>query len=167
MCRLYSRGGLEHIPQMSDFFLCQMGGFFTEAQRVCALIPARRGNGGPSVWTSHIPRPPRKSRVHVRDEQKILLIFATVASIANARRAAEPRYAHSEGGEIVETVRLNHLRAALLTAAAGLLTAVGLVVVLYAQPAEANYPGKPAKIAFSGYDGHDSEIYTIKASGGG
>ena len=69
----------------------------------------------------------------------------------------------------MKTVRLNHLRAALLAvAAAGLLAAVGLcVVVLYAQPAEANYPGKPAKIAFSGYDGQDYEIYTINANGGG
>jgi hypothetical protein len=49
----------------------------------------------------------------------------------------------------VKTLRLNHLRAALLTAAAGLLAAVGLLVVLYAQPAEANFPGKPGKIAFS------------------
>jgi hypothetical protein len=63
-------------------------------------------------------------------------------------RAIELRYARSEGGKIVKTVRLNHLRAALLAvAAAGLLAAVGLVVILYAQPAEANYPGKPGKIA--------------------
>jgi dipeptidyl aminopeptidase/acylaminoacyl peptidase len=68
----------------------------------------------------------------------------------------------------LKTVRLNHLRAALLAvAAAGLLAAAGLVVILYAQPAEANYPGKPAKIAFSGYERNDSEIYTIKPDGGG
>ena len=68
----------------------------------------------------------------------------------------------------MKSVRLNHLRAALLTAAAaGLLAAVGLVVFLYAQPAEANYPGKPGKIAFSQDDGNDFEIYTIKADGGG
>ena len=54
----------------------------------------------------------------------------------------------------MKTVRLNHLRAALLAAAAaGLLAAVGLVVVLYAQPAEANYPGTTGKIAYAGYDG--------------
>src|SRR5215217_6387535 len=71
-------------------------------------------------------------------------------------------------GKRVKTVRLNHLRAALLTAAAaGLLAAVGLVVVLYAQPAEAKFPGKPGKIAYQGYDGNDSEIYTIKPGGGG
>jgi Tol biopolymer transport system component len=71
----------------------------------------------------------------------------------------------------VKTVRINHLRAALLAAAAaGLLAAVGLfVVVLYAQPAEANFPGKPGKIAFSGKDAPngDYEIYTIKPDGGG
>jgi Tol biopolymer transport system component len=42
-----------------------------------------------------------------------------------------------------------------------------LVVVLYAQPAEATFPGKPGKIAHQGYDGNDSEIYTIKPGGGG
>jgi Tol biopolymer transport system component len=45
---------------------------------------------------------------------------------------------------------------------------VGLfVVVLYAQPAEANFPGKPGKIAYAGYDGQDYEIYTINPNGGG
>ncbi len=64
------------------------------------------------------------------------------------------------------TVRLNHLRAALLAvAAAGLLAAVGLAV-LYAQPAEANYPGTNGKIAYAGYDGNDNEIYTINPDGG-
>jgi hypothetical protein len=66
----------------------------------------------------------------------------------------------------VKTARLNHLSAALLAAvAAGLLAAVGLVVVLYAQPAEANYPGQPGKIAYAGFDG-DAEIYTINPDGG-
>jgi Tol biopolymer transport system component len=71
-------------------------------------------------------------------------------------------------GKIVKSVRLNHLRAALLAAAAaGLLAAVGVVAVLYAQPAEANYPGKPGKIAYAGEDGTDLVIYTIKPDGGG
>src|SRR5215208_4868194 len=65
-------------------------------------------------------------------------------------------------------VRLNHLRAAMLAAvAAGLLAAVGLLILLYAQPAEANYPGKPGKIAYAGYYRNDSEIFTIKTDGGG
>jgi hypothetical protein len=71
-------------------------------------------------------------------------------------------------GDKCEDGQAHHLRAALLAvAAAGLLAAVGLLVVLYAQPAEANYPGKPGKIVFSEYDGQDYEIYTINAGGGG
>src|SRR5215211_5493983 len=72
-----------------------------------------------------------------------------------------------ERRKIVKTVRLNHLRAALLAvAAAGLLAAVGLMV-LYAQPAEANYPGKPGKIAYAGEGETGAEIYAIKPDGGG
>ena len=68
--------------------------------------------------------------------------------------------------KIVRTVRFDHLRTALLAVApAGLLAALGLVV-LFAQPAEANYPGKPGKIAYSGWDGNDLEIYTINPNGG-
>jgi dipeptidyl aminopeptidase/acylaminoacyl peptidase len=73
----------------------------------------------------------------------------------------------------VKSVRLDHLREALLAvAAAGLLAAVGLfVVLLYAQPAEATPPGKPGKIAYSGRDAPapkgDFEIYTINPGGGG
>src|ERR671911_2392743 len=71
-------------------------------------------------------------------------------------------------GKRVKSVRLNHLGGTLLAvAAAGLLADAGLVVVLYAQPAEANFPGKPGKIAFSEYDGNDLEIYTINPNGGG
>ena len=67
----------------------------------------------------------------------------------------------------MKTVRLDHLRAALLTAAAaGLLAAVGLLMVLYAQPAEANYPGTNGKIYYSGDDGNDEEIYSINPDGG-
>ena len=66
----------------------------------------------------------------------------------------------------MRTVRLNHLRAVLLAvAAAGLLGTVGLVVFLYAQPAEANYPGKPGKIAYAGEVGTNLVIYTIKPNG--
>jgi len=55
--------------------------------------------------------------------------------------------------------------------AAGTLAAVGLLlgimlVVPYAQPAEANYLGKAGKIAYSGWDGNDLEIYTINPNGG-
>src|SRR5215218_334846 len=95
-------------------------------------------------------------------------ILAIVVTTAHAWRAAESRHALRKGEDILmKTVRLKHFRAALLAAAAGLLAAVGLVVVLYTQPAEANYPGKLGKIAFAGYERNDSEIYTIKPDGGG
>ena len=42
-----------------------------------------------------------------------------------------------------------------------------MLVVLYARPAEANYPGKPGKITCSGHDENDYEIYTNKVGGGG
>src|SRR5215212_7970252 len=72
-------------------------------------------------------------------------------------------------GKRVKSVSLNNLRAGLLAVAvAGLLAAVGVfMVVLYAQPAEANFPCKPGKIAYAGYDGQDYEIYTINPNGGG
>ena len=58
-----------------------------------------------------------------------------------------------------------------LAAAAGTLVAVGLVVlimlvVVEACPAEATFPGKPGKTAYSGDDGQDYEIYTINVGGG-
>ena len=94
--------------------------------------------------------------------------LATVAATENAWRAIEPRHALFEGRRIVKTVRLEHLRAALLAvAAAGLLAAAGLVVIPYAQPAEANYPGKPGKIAYVEENGTNFVIYTIKANGKG
>ena len=61
-----------------------------------------------------------------------------------------------------------------LAAAAGTLVAVGLIllimlVVVEAGPAEATFPGKPGKIAYSGEDGPngDYELYTINPGGGG
>jgi Tol biopolymer transport system component len=59
------------------------------------------------------------------------------------------------------------VRLGLAALVVGVLAAVGLVVFLYAQPAEANYPGKPGKIAYTVSGGHDSEIYTIWPGGGG
>jgi len=58
-----------------------------------------------------------------------------------------------------------------LAAAAGALVAVGLVVlimlvVVEVGPAEAAFPGQNGKIAYSGSDGEDSEIYTIDPGGG-
>jgi hypothetical protein len=65
--------------------------------------------------------------------------------------------------------KTNHLGS--LTAAAGVLVAEGLLVlmlmVVEVRPAGAAFPGQNGKIAYSGFDGHDSEIYTIDARGGG
>src|SRR5215217_2668204 len=57
-----------------------------------------------------------------------------------------------------------------LAAVVGLLAAVGLLVlmlVVEAQPAEANYSGEPGKIAYSVWGGNDTQIYTIWPGGGG
>ena len=58
--RLYSRGGSEHIPQMSDFFLPQMGDVLTEG--VCFDTSPARGNGVESnrefaAGATHVRRP--------------------------------------------------------------------------------------------------------------
>jgi Tol biopolymer transport system component len=55
-----------------------------------------------------------------------------------------------------------------LAAVAGILAAVGLLVVLVAgRPAEATFPGQPGKIAYSGSVGNDKDIYTINPNGRG
>jgi TolB protein len=55
-----------------------------------------------------------------------------------------------------------------LVVAAGALAAVGflMLMVVEAGPAGATFPGKNGKIAYSGFDGQDSEIYTIDPGGG-
>ena len=92
-----------------------------------------------------------------------------MTSTANAWRVSADSHVSSEMREILKTVRLNHLRAVLLAAgSAELLAAVALlVVVLYAQPAEANFPGTPGRIAYSSDADGDYEIYTITPGGGG
>jgi hypothetical protein len=67
-------------------------------------------------------------------------------------------------------VKTNHVGT--LAAAAGALVAAGLLVlmllvVVEARPAEATFPGKNGKIAYSSWDGQDDDIYTINAGGGG
>jgi hypothetical protein len=44
---------------------------------------------------------------------------------------------------------------------------VSLVLVYAQQPAGATFPGTPARKAYWAFDGHDHEIYTIEADGGG
>ncbi len=68
-------------------------------------------------------------------------------------------------------VKTNHL--AVLGAAVGALVAVGLLLLMLmlveVRPAEATFPGKNGKIAYSGFDATDKdyEIYTIGPGGGG
>jgi TolB protein len=50
---------------------------------------------------------------------------------------------------------------------AGLLAAVGPLMLVYAQPAGATFPGTPGRIAYANFGGPDSEIYTIRPDGGG
>ena len=49
--------------------------------------------------------------------------------------------------------------------AATVACAVALSAV--SENAEATFPGKNGRIAYSGYDGKDYEIYTINSNGGG
>jgi hypothetical protein len=42
-----------------------------------------------------------------------------------------------------------------------------MLLVAEAGPARATFPGKNGKIAYSGWDGNDREIYTINPNGGG
>ncbi len=53
-----------------------------------------------------------------------------------------------------------------LAAVAGILAAVGLLVVFVAaRPVEATFPGQPGKIAYSGSTANDKDIYTINPNG--
>jgi Tol biopolymer transport system component len=91
-------------------------------------------------------------------------MLATVVALYNTAGLTSP--APWERRHTVMTVRVNHLRVALLAlAAAGMLAAVGLVV-LYAQPAQANYPGTSGKIYYARPDANNRlQIYTINRNG--
>ena len=45
--------------------------------------------------------------------------------------------------------------------------ACAAVVLVVSETAEATFPGKNGRIAYSGYDGNDYEIYTIRTDGTG
>ena len=57
-----------------------------------------------------------------------------------------------------------------LAAAAGVLVAAALLVLMLVlvnpRTAEAAFPGTNGRIAYSGFDGNDFEIFTIPATGG-
>ncbi len=62
---------------------------------------------------------------------------------------------------------LNHLRVVLAAAAAGVLAAVGLLVLAAVSPAEAAFPGQNGKIAFVSNRDGNFEIYAMNANGTG
>ena len=66
--------------------------------------------------------------------------------------------------------KANRFGALVAMAGAASLGAIGLLVVMMlvveVRPAEATFPGKNGKIAYTGDDGHDREIYTMNLRGG-
>src|SRR5215218_9101130 len=53
-----------------------------------------------------------------------------------------------------------------LMIAATVAAACAVALSVVSEKAEATFPGKNARIAYSGYDGNDYEIYTINSRGG-
>ena len=62
--------------------------------------------------------------------------------------------------------RTLYLPALLGTLVAVVLMACAVALSAVSQKAEATFPGKNGRIAYSGYDGNDYEIYTIDSRGG-
>src|SRR5215211_1605180 len=62
--------------------------------------------------------------------------------------------------------RTLHPPALLVTLASAVLMACGVALLTVSEQAEATFPGKVGRIAYSGYDGNDYEIYTINSRGG-
>src|SRR5215203_2871880 len=62
--------------------------------------------------------------------------------------------------------RTLYLPALLGTLVAAVLMACGVALLTVSEQAEATFPGKVGRIAYSGYDGNDYEIYTINSRGG-
>jgi hypothetical protein len=50
--------------------------------------------------------------------------------------------------------------------AAAVMVACAVALSAISEKAEATFPGKNGRIAYSGYDGNDYEIYTIDSRGG-
>ncbi len=62
--------------------------------------------------------------------------------------------------------RTLYFPALLGTLVAAVLMACAVALSTVSQKAEATFPGKNGRIAYSGYDGNDYEIYTINSRGG-
>src|SRR5215216_733392 len=78
-----------------------------------------------------------------------------------------PRPASSEKGRGMTRRRMIHLPVLLGTLAAAVLIACTAALLMVSEKAEATFPGKNGRIAYSATDGNDLEIYTIKVGGGG
>jgi hypothetical protein len=52
-------------------------------------------------------------------------------------------------------------------AVALLVAACAVALLMVPQKAAATFPGKPGKIAYAGFEGNDTEIYTINPNGTG
>jgi hypothetical protein len=61
--------------------------------------------------------------------------------------------------------RTLHLPALLGTLAAAVLMACAAALLTVSEKAEATFPGKNGRIAYSAYEGNDYEIYTINSRG--
>ena len=89
-------------------------------------------------------------------------------SLLRRREEQSTALVDREGKKVM--AKTNHL-GALAAAVGATLVAVGLLVLMMllvvdVQPAEAAFPGKNGKIAYSGSDGNDFEIFTIDPGGG-
>jgi|SRR5215218_4796959 len=62
--------------------------------------------------------------------------------------------------------RTLYFPALLGTLVAAVLMACAVALLTVSGKAEATFPGKNGRIAYSGYDGNDYEIYTINSRGG-
>src|SRR5918994_4916243 len=72
----------------------------------------------------------------------------------------------NEEGEMHMARRTLHPPALLGTLASAVLMAFAVALSAVSEKAEATFPGKNGRIAYSGYDGNDYEIYTIDSRGG-
>jgi WD40-like Beta Propeller Repeat len=73
----------------------------------------------------------------------------------------------NEEGEMLMARRTLYLPALLGTLVAAVLMACAVALLTVSGKAEATFPGKNGRIAYSAYDGNDYEIYTINAGGSG
>src|SRR5918992_1484579 len=62
--------------------------------------------------------------------------------------------------------RTLHLQAPLGTLASAVVVACAVALLAVSEKAEATFPGKNGRIAYSSYDGNDYEIYTVNSRGG-